>query len=76
LDSVVLTGTPVTAPELIDLRTALRGLDRPSRALVVLHYWRGLTLDECAAEMQIPAGTARSRLARILAKLRLTLGGR
>lgn len=75
LESVALTGAPVTAPDLIDLRAALSGLDRESRALVVLHYWRGLTLDECAAEMEIPAGTARSRLARILAMLRRTLGG-
>jgi RNA polymerase sigma-70 factor, ECF subfamily len=75
LESVALTGAPITAPELIDLRTALSGLDRGSRALVVLHYWRGLTLDECAAEMEIPVGTARSRLARVLAKLRRTLGG-
>lgn len=75
LESVALTGAPITAPELIDVRTALGALDRESRALVVLHYWAGLTLDECAAEMNIPPGTARSRLARILAKLRRTLGG-
>jgi RNA polymerase sigma factor (sigma-70 family) len=75
LESVALTGAPITSPELIDLRAALSGLDRKSRALVVLHYWRGLTLDETAAELGIPVGTVRSRLARILAKLRRTLGG-
>ena len=75
LESVVLTAAPITAPELIDLRAALGGLDRQSRALVVLHYWRGLTLDETAAELEIPVGTVRSRLARILAKLRRNLGG-
>lgn len=75
LESVALAGVPITSPDLIDLRTALAGLDRQSRALVVLHYWRGLTLDETAAEMEIPVGTARSRLARILTKLRRTLGG-
>ena len=75
LESVALTGEPITSPELIDLRAALGGLDRQSRALVVLHYWRGLTLDETAAELEIPVGTVRSRLGRILAKLRRTLGG-
>jgi len=75
LESVMLTAAPITSPELIDLRAALRGLDRQSRALVVLHYWRGLTLDETAAELDIPVGTVRSRLARILAKLRRNLGG-
>src|SRR5713226_2532047 len=53
LESVVLTAAPITSPEFIDLRAALGGLDRPSRALVVLHYWRGLTLDETAAELEI-----------------------
>jgi RNA polymerase sigma factor (sigma-70 family) len=75
LESVVLTAAPITSPELIDLRSALGNLDRESRALVVLHYWRGLTLDETAAELEIPVGTVRSRLARILAKLRQNLGG-
>lgn len=75
LESVALAGEPITAPELIDLRGSLARLDRQSRALIVLHYWRGLTLDETAAEMEIPVGTARSRLARILLQLRRTLGG-
>lgn len=75
LESVALAGAPVTAPELIDLRAALAGLDRESRALIVLHYWRGLTLEESAAELEIPVGTAKSRLSRILARLRGTLGG-
>ena len=75
LESVVLKTASITPPEIIDLRAALGGLDRQSRALVVLHYWRGLTLDETAAELEIPVGTVRSRLARILAKLRRNLGG-
>jgi RNA polymerase sigma factor (sigma-70 family) len=75
LESVALAGAPITSPDLIDLRTALTALDRKDRALIVLHYWRGMTLDETAAEMAVPVGTARSRLARILAKLRRTLGG-
>lgn len=75
LESVALAGSPITAPELIDLRAALAGLDRESRALIVLHYWRGLTLEESAAELEIPVGTAKSRLSRILTRLRGTLGG-
>ena len=72
---MTLAAAPASSPELIDLRTALAGLDRESRALVVLHYWSGLTLDETADELGIPTGTARSRLARILANFRRTLGG-
>ena len=75
LEAVALAAAPASSPELIDLRTALAGLDRESRALVVLHYWSGLTLDETADELGIPTGTARSRLARILANFRRTLGG-
>ncbi len=75
LESAALTAAPITSPDLIDLRSALAKLDRQSRALIVLHYWSGLTLDETAAEMEIPVGTARSRLARILVTLRRTLGG-
>src|SRR5205807_1707700 len=75
LDAVTLAAAPIVSAEVIDLRRSLASLDRESRALVVLHYWRGLTLDETAREMGIPAGTVRSRLARLLAQLRRSLGG-
>lgn len=44
-----------------------------SRAVVALHYLDGLTLDEIAAVLDLPAGTVKSRLAYGLAALRRVL---
>lgn len=63
-------------PELIDVRDAVRALDRRDRALLVLHYWQHFTIAECARELGIPEGTAKSRLNRALARLRERLGER
>lgn len=49
---------------------ALRGLDPTWRAVVVLHYYLGVPLPEVAVTLQIPLGTAKSRLHRSLAALR------
>jgi DNA-directed RNA polymerase specialized sigma24 family protein len=40
----------------------------------VLHYWQGLTIDECAGELGVPSGTAKSRLNRALTRLRADVG--
>lgn len=61
-------------PALIDVRDAVRALDRRDRALLVLHYWQHLTIAECARELGIPEGTAKSRLNRALLRLRSRLG--
>jgi RNA polymerase sigma-70 factor (ECF subfamily) len=58
--------------ELLD--EALRRLDPEWRAIVVLHYYLGLPLPEAAATLGIPIGTAKSRLHRSLAAMRLTIG--
>jgi RNA polymerase sigma-70 factor (ECF subfamily) len=63
-------------PGLIDVRDAVRGLDRKDRALLVLHYWQHFTIAECASELGIPEGTAKSRLNRALLRLRKQLGER
>ena len=60
--------------ELIDLPAAVLGLDRRDRALLVLHYWQGLSIADCARELDIPEGTAKSRLSAALARLRKRLG--
>ena len=44
-----------------------------SRAVLALHYLDGLTLDETAAILELPMGTAKSRLAYGLATLRRLL---
>jgi RNA polymerase sigma-70 factor (ECF subfamily) len=52
---------------------ALRRLDPDRRALVVVHYFLGLPLPEAALALGIPLGTAKSRLHRSLAAMRLEL---
>lgn len=74
LESVTVAAGLATRPELIDLRDAVRDLGRDDRALLVLHYWQGLSIAECARELAIPEGTAKSRLAKALDRLRRRLG--
>jgi RNA polymerase sigma-70 factor (ECF subfamily) len=57
--------------ELLD--HALRRLAPELRAVVVLHYYLGLTLPEVAAALDIPTGTAKSRLNRSLAAMRASI---
>lgn len=62
-----------SSTDTFELRDAVSRLRPAERAVLVLHYWLGLTLDECAVELGIPRGTVRSRLASALAALRVTL---
>jgi RNA polymerase sigma-70 factor (ECF subfamily) len=55
--------------DLID--RALQQLDPDQRAVVVLRYYLQLTLPEAAEALGIPLGTAKSRLHRALASLRV-----
>ncbi|HUQ42211.1 MAG TPA: RNA polymerase sigma factor [Candidatus Limnocylindrales bacterium] len=63
-----------TSAELVDLRQAVAQLSREDRALLVLHYWQGLSIAECARELDVPEGTAKSRISRALVRLRAQLG--
>jgi len=49
---------------------ALAGLSPKLRAAVVLHYYDGLTREEIAATLGIPAGTVASRIAKAVAIMR------
>ncbi len=49
----------------------LAHLDPAQRAVVVLHYFLDLSLPETAAALGIPVGTAKSRLNRALAAMRI-----
>lgn len=60
----------------IDLRRALARLPREQLVLVVSHYWGGFTLREIAEALDIPEGTAKSRLHATLARLRHQMGAR
>jgi RNA polymerase sigma factor (sigma-70 family) len=55
------------------LARALATLSARQRAVVGLHYGYGYSLDEAAAVLGCSAGTARSHLARALARLRKEL---
>ena len=52
---------------------AFRRLSVDHRVVIVLHHHLGLTVDDVAQALDIPAGTARSRLDRAMSKLRLAL---
>lgn len=76
--------TPINGPATADntnaiadrevLDHALKGLEPEWRAVVVLHYFLGLPLPEVAATLRIPLGTAKSRLHRSLAAMRISIG--
>jgi RNA polymerase sigma-70 factor, ECF subfamily len=51
----------------------LAAVDPAQRAVVVLHYYLDLSLPETAAALGIPVGTAKSRLNRALAAMRITV---
>jgi len=52
---------------------AVAALGASKRAVVVLHYWLDLPLDEIAGVLGLPVGTVASRLARAKAELRTAL---
>jgi RNA polymerase sigma factor (sigma-70 family) len=72
--NTVEVATPLgTSPEQMDLRNAVGRLNRRDRALLVLHYWQRVPIAECARELDIPEGTAKSRLNAALRRLRREL---
>lgn len=73
IETVVAATRDTARPELIDLRMAVRRLSRDDRALLTLHYWQGYSISECANELDIPEGTAKSRLNKALGRLRTSL---
>lgn len=69
--SIADTSAIIADRELLDL--ALRRLDPEWRAVVVLHFYLGLPLPAVASTLGIPIGTAKSRLHRSLAAMRLSI---
>jgi len=53
---------------------ALSVLSPKLRAAVVLHYYEGLTREEIAGVLGVPAGTVASRIAKAVAIMRKTMG--
>jgi RNA polymerase sigma-70 factor (ECF subfamily) len=56
------------------LERGFRQLDPDQRAVLVLHYYVGMSVPVVAETLGVPLGTAQSRLGRALATLRSTLG--
>ncbi|MBA2720093.1 MAG: RNA polymerase sigma factor [Chloroflexi bacterium] len=59
-----------------ELDRALRSLPVEQRAVLALHYAADLTIADVAATLDVPVGTAKSRLNAALTRLRSELGER
>jgi RNA polymerase sigma-70 factor, ECF subfamily len=68
LRALVRLGPPPAPPpvgaEHVDLVRALRRLPLAQREVLVLHYVAELAVERVAAELRVPVGTVKSRLAR------------
>jgi RNA polymerase sigma-70 factor (ECF subfamily) len=53
---------------------AMAALSPKLRAAVILHYYDGLTREEIAGVLGVPAGTVASRIAKAVAIMRKTIG--
>jgi RNA polymerase sigma-70 factor (ECF subfamily) len=56
-----------------EIAAAVAGLTPVRRLVVVLHYWLDYSVEEIAAQLELPIGTVASRLSRALAQLRSSL---
>lgn len=74
LDSEIIESVPnLEIDDLVDLDQIQSALDRVSdsyRTILLMFYFEGLSYKQIAEELQIPAGTVMSRLARAKATLR------
>jgi RNA polymerase sigma-70 factor (ECF subfamily) len=66
--------TAMAGDETQRLYSALHRLEPPERALLVLHYFQGLSYREMAAVLDEPAGTVKWRTAEAMRHLRALLG--
>ena len=60
------------APD-VDLDAALDRLDYEHRVVVLLRYWRDLTVDDIGERLGVPSGTVKSRLHYALKSMRVYL---
>ena len=66
-------GQPEPTADRVDMTRAPGSLRQDLRAVLVLHYFCDLPVNQIAAEFNIPAGTVKSRLSRARAALLPTL---
>ena len=71
--TVAIGADPGTSTDLVDLHRALRGLTPEDRSLLALRFAAGLDSNEIAMQLGITASGVRSRLARLLERLRADL---
>jgi RNA polymerase sigma-70 factor (ECF subfamily) len=81
--SIEVELTPIVMPSVADdtagvadrelIDDALRQLEPEFRAVIVLHYFLGMPLQDVAVSMRIPIGTVKSRLNRALRTMRIAL---
>jgi RNA polymerase sigma-70 factor, ECF subfamily len=74
--AIRLRPVPEPDPPTLDglaVTQALRALPRDQRAVVVLHHLLDLPVDRVAAELDVPVGTVKSRLARARRRLAASL---
>jgi RNA polymerase sigma-70 factor (ECF subfamily) len=64
---------PIETLEVVDLEVALRALKPDERSLLAMRYAAGLESHEIGRQLGITASAARSRLARIIERLRIDL---
>jgi RNA polymerase sigma-70 factor (ECF subfamily) len=77
LDGRLPSASPPTVPGFDpQIESALRRLPIEQRAVIALHYSADLSLPDVADALKIPVGTAKSRLAAALERLRRDLGER
>jgi RNA polymerase sigma-70 factor (ECF subfamily) len=72
-DAVAGAETASGTERLEALQEALLGLDSPHREALILRYWQGLSVDETAAALGVPAGTVKSRCHAAITQLRETM---
>ena len=70
---VPATDSHVAMTARLALEPAFARLSPEQRIIVVLRYWRDLSVDEIADRLQIPAGTVKSRLHYALKSLRAAI---
>ncbi|HEX7165509.1 MAG TPA: RNA polymerase sigma factor [Acidimicrobiales bacterium] len=76
LESLAVADPAIAVTEVDAVRAALARLDELDGELLRLTAWEGLAPSELAVVLDIPAGTARTRLHRARARLRAELGER
>ena len=73
-DPIVTPDESAVVAQRDELERGFRRLSTEHRAVLVLHYYVGLTMPDLATALDIPLGTAQSRLGRALVALRAAIG--